>query len=95
MILIAPPTKKSRSGFKCRMTRLRILCVVLFTGTHTAACSHFWIFFYKTVDKIHKECKRCVFMGDFNVNLLNSDSHTRNRLASFTACIKQICPSCF
>ena len=31
--------------------------------------------FYKTVDKIHKESKLCVFIGDFNINLLNSDSH--------------------
>ena len=31
--------------------------------------------FYKTVDKIHKVSKLCVFMRDFNINLLNSDSH--------------------
>ena len=30
--------------------------------------------FYKKIDKIHKEGKECVFMGDLNINLLCYDS---------------------
>ena len=32
--------------------------------------------FYKKIDKIHKEGKECVFMGDLNINLLCYDSHS-------------------
>lgn len=44
------------------------------TSAGIALSSLFWIFFYETADKIYKESKLCVFMGDFNINLLNSDS---------------------
>ena len=31
--------------------------------------------FSKILDKVHKESKLCVVVGDFNINLLSSDSH--------------------
>ena len=35
----------------------------------------FMTFLNHTIDKINKENKYCVIMGDFNINLLNVDSH--------------------
>ena len=32
--------------------------------------------FSKILEQVHKESKLCVIMGDFNINLLNCDSHT-------------------
>jgi hypothetical protein len=32
-------------------------------------------FLDRTIDKINRESKLCVIMGDFNMNLLNIDSH--------------------
>ena len=33
-------------------------------------------FFYKVTEKINREGKFCFLMGDFNINLLNYDSHS-------------------
>lgn len=46
-------------------------------------------FLYKTIDKINKEKKYCILMGDFNIDLLKYDSHTDtedfiNTLGSFS-----------
>ena len=35
--------------------------------------------FLKIIDKVHKESKLCVVLGDFNINLLSSDSHAQTR----------------
>ena len=32
-------------------------------------------FIYRTVEEINKEKKYCIIMGDFNIDLLNFDSH--------------------
>ena len=36
------------------------------------------------LDKVNNENKYCLVVGDFNINLLNTDSHTATELSSLT-----------
>ena len=55
-------------------TKKNIVCGIVYRHPNTSLQS-FFDHFSKTLDKVHKESKLCIIMGDFNINLLNCDSH--------------------
>ena len=55
------------------MEQKRILFVILFYRHPNTSLQSFLDHFSKILDKFHEEL--CVVMGDFNINLLNCDSH--------------------
>ena len=64
-----------------------ILCAVVYRHPNSDLVTFFESFF-KTLEKAHAESKYCIIMGDFNINLLNSESHSQtehfiNNLASY------------
>ncbi|XP_048586388.1 uncharacterized protein LOC125568354 [Nematostella vectensis] len=64
-----------------------ILCGVIYRHPNSSL-DPFLEHFYKTMDKISKEGKLCLFSGDINLNLLNSDSHQQTgSFHTFKNCI--------
>ena len=55
-------------------TKKNIVCGIVYRHPNTSLQS-FFDHFSKNLDKVHKESKLCIIMGDFNINLLNCDSH--------------------
>lgn len=51
-----------------------IICSVFYRHPNSSLAT-FLDDFYKTIDKISKENKPCVIMGDFNIDLINYESH--------------------
>ena len=51
-----------------------IICGIFYRHPHSNIDA-FITFLNQTLDKISNEQKNCVLMGDFNLNLLNVDSH--------------------
>jgi exonuclease III len=52
-----------------------IICGVIYRHPHSDI-STFMTYLNNTLDRINNEQKLCVLMGDFNLNLLNWDSHS-------------------
>ena len=55
-------------------TKKNIVCGIVYRHPNTSLQS-FLDHFSKILDKVHKESKLSIIMGDFNINLLNTDSH--------------------
>ena len=55
-------------------TKKNIGCGIVYRHPNTSLQS-FLDHFSKILDKVRKESKLCIIMGDFNINLLNCDSH--------------------
>ena len=55
-----------------------IFCGLIFRHPETKLdmTAEFCEFLYKATEKINHEGKFCLLMGDFNINLLNCDSHS-------------------
>ena len=51
-----------------------IVCGVIYRH-HNSYIDAFLAYFNETIDKINREKKYCIIMGDFNLDLLKSDSH--------------------
>ena len=64
-----------------------MVCAVIYRHPN-GNLDHFKDYFYEVIDKISNESKLCSLLGDFNLNLLNFESHNTtgdfvNTLASY------------
>ena len=55
-------------------TKKNIVCGIVYRHPNTSLKSLLY-HLSKSLDKVHKESKLCIIMGDFNINLLNCNSH--------------------
>ena len=55
-------------------TKKNIVCRIVYRHPNTSLQS-LLDHLSKILDKVHKESKLCVIMGDFNINILNCYSH--------------------
>lgn len=55
-------------------TKMNIVCGIVYRHPNTSLQS-FLDHFPEILDKVHKESKLCITMGEFNINLLNCNSH--------------------
>ena len=46
------------------------------TGTQIPILNPFTNSLYANIEKVHRESKYCIMLGDFNTNLLNNDTHS-------------------
>jgi hypothetical protein len=65
----------------------KLVCAVIYRHPN-GNLDHFTNYLYEAIDKIYRESKFCSIMGDFNLNLLNFESHNPtgefvNTLASY------------
>jgi hypothetical protein len=51
-----------------------MLCGVIYRHP-SGNVEHFMDYLNSTIDKIHRENKYCILMGDFNLDLLKAESH--------------------
>ena len=55
-------------------TKKNIVCGIVYRHPNTSL-QYLFDHFSKTLDKVHKESRLGIIMGDFNINLQNCDSH--------------------
>ena len=75
-------SKQEFEAFGLKLTTIHIETsyVELYIDTLVLAQKHFWIF-YNVIEKINRENKYCILMGDFNINLLNFESHPATEMS--------------
>ena len=57
------------------VNKRNIVCGVIYRHPNSNV-DNFLSYIFDLISKIHKENKFCIIMGDFNINLLNSDSNS-------------------